>query len=193
MNKVKFGPATALFPIPTVLVSSQFGTERNLITIAWTGIMNSQPPMVYIGVNPIRHSHFLIKESGEYVINIPSVEQAKLVDYCGMVSGKDLDKFQKTSLTPVPAAYVQAPLVAECPVNIECRVSQVVSLKSHDVFIADVLAVHYNEDVLDDRGKPDFSKIRPYAFCGHEYWDIGAKTGSYGFSRKSESIRNPKK
>lgn len=186
MNKVKFGPSAALFPVPTVLVSSQFGAERNLITIAWTGMMNSQPPMVYIGVNPIRHSHSIITESGEYVINIPSVDQAELVDYCGMVSGKALDKFQKTGLTPVPAAYVKAPLVQECPVNIECKVSQVVSLKSHDVFIADVLAVHYNENVLNDQGKPDFSKIHPYAFCGHEYWNIGEKTGIYGFSRKSD-------
>lgn len=184
MNKIEFGPATSVFPVSTVLVSSQFGEEYNLVTIAWTGFMNSQPPMVYIGVNPMRHSHGLIKEAGEYVINVPTVAMAEAADYCGQVSGKHVDKFKETGLTPVPATYVQVPLVQECPINLECRVSQVVSLKSHDVFIADVLAVHYNEDVLNDQGKPDFSKIHPYSYFGNQYWEVGSRVGSHGFSRK---------
>ena len=185
MEKITFKPSTVLFPVPTVLVTSKFEEgEPNIITIAWTGVMNSQPPVVYIGVNPIRHSYQLIKESGEYVINIPSADQVKLVDFCGVESGRDINKFEKTGFTPMPATHVNAPLIAECPVNIECRVRQVLKLDSHDVFIADVLAVHYNSDVLDDKGKPDLDKIKPYGYCFSEYWLISDKLGSFGFSKK---------
>lgn len=159
--------------------------EPNIITIAWTGIMNSEPPVVYISVRPVgRHSHRLIKESGEYVINIPSAGQARVVDYCGTVSGKDVNKFKETGLTPAPASHVKAPLIAECPVNIECRVRQAISLGSHDVFIADVLAVHYNENVLDEKGRPDLDKIKPYGYCFNEYRVMSNKLGSYGYSKK---------
>lgn len=185
MEKVIFKPTTALLPVPTVMVTSSLNDETNIITIAWTGIMNSQPPMVYIGVNPIRHSHHMIKDSGEYVINVPSVEQAEATDYCGIVSGKNVDKFQETGLTPLKASYVKAPLIAECPVNLECRVQQVVSLGSHDVFIAEILAVHYNKNVLKEDGRPDMEKIKPYGFCGNEYRLIGEKIGSFGYSRKN--------
>lgn len=183
IKKIEFKASPALFPVPTVLVSSRLGQETNIVTIAWTGIMNSTPPTVYIGVNPIRHSHRLIKESGEYVINIPSLEQVEVTDYCGTVSGKNVDKFLETGLTALTATQVKAPLIAECPVNIECRVKQVISLGSHDAFIAEVLAVHYNEDVLDENGRPDFGKIRPYGFCGNEYWTIKDKVGFHGYSR----------
>ncbi|CAA7601797.1 Flavin reductase like domain protein [Acididesulfobacillus acetoxydans] len=184
MNKIQMKASTALFPVPTVLVSSRLGSKSNIVTIAWTGVMNSVPPMVYVGINPIRYSHRLIKESGEYVINIPSVEQAEVTDYCGTVSGKDVDKFAETGLTALPATEVQAPLIAECPVNIECGVKQIVSLGSHDVFIAEVLSVHYNEDVLDANGKPDFRKIKPYGFCGNEYWALQEKVGIHGYSKR---------
>lgn len=186
IHKVTRGPSTVLFPVPTVLVTSYLeGSEPNIITIAWTGIMNSEPPVVYIGVRPVgRHSHRLIKESGEYVINIPSAGQARVVDYCGTVSGKDVNKFKETGLTPVPAAQVKAPLIAECPVNVECKVRQVISLGSHDVFVADVLAVHYSENILDEKGRPDLDKIRPYGYCVNEYRLMSDKLGSFGYSRK---------
>ncbi len=185
INKVTKKPSTVLFPVPTVLVTSCLeGYAPNIITIAWTGILNSEPPVVYVSVRPgDRHSHKLIKESGEYVINIPSVEQVKAVDYCGTVSGKDVDKFKETGLTPVPASKVKAPLIAECPVNVECKVRQVVSLGSHDVFIGDVLAVHYNEDILDEKGRPDVNKIKPYGYCFREYWSMSDKLGFYGYSK----------
>ncbi|MCL6634630.1 MAG: flavin reductase family protein [Peptococcaceae bacterium] len=186
IKKITREPSAVLFPVPTVLVTSCLaGGEPNIITIAWTGIMNSEPPVVYIGVRPVgRHSHRLIRESGEFVINIPSAGQARAVDYCGTVSGRDVNKFRETGLTPLPASRVAAPLIAECPVNVECRVRQTISLGSHDVFIADVLAVHYNEDVLDDRGRPDLDKIRPYGYCFNEYRMISGKLGSYGYSKK---------
>lgn len=185
IKKVLRKPAPVLFPVPTVLVTSKLeGSEPNMITIAWTGIMNSEPPVVYIGVNPVRYSHKLIKESGEYVINIPSVDLVKAVDYCGIVSGKNVNKFKETGLTPVPATEVSAPLIAECPVNIECRVRNVLSLGSHDAFIADVLAVHYNEDVLDENGRPDIGLIRPYGFSLSEYRLFADKIGFFGYSKK---------
>lgn len=183
--KVTQKPSTALFPVPAVLVTSQMGEGTpNIITIAWTGVMNSVPPMVYIGVQPQRHSYGLLKESGEYVINIPSVDQSKVVDYCGIVSGKNVDKFKETGLTPVSSTHVKPPLIEECPVNIECRVAQTVSLGSHDVFIAEVLAVHYSENVLNENGQPDVGKIKPYSFCLGEYRSIAEKIGTFGYSKK---------
>jgi len=186
-NKVMKGPATVLFPIPTVLVTTgRENSKPNIITIAWTGVMNSEPPVVYVSVRSQgRYSYRLIKESGEYVINFPTAGQAKLVDYCGTVSGEQVDKFKETGLTPVPATYVKAPLIAECPVNLECKVRQVITLGSHDAFIADVLAVHYNEDILNEKGHPDLEKIRPYGYCLNEYRQMSDKLGSFGYSKKA--------
>ena len=180
-------PIMDLFPVPTVLVTSQkSGSNPNIITVAWTGILASGPQLVvYISVRPKgRHSHQLITESMEYVINIPTAEQARIVDYCGTVSGKDVDKFQSTGLTPLAACNVKAPLIAECPVSLECRVRQIVQLGTHDVFIADVLTVHYNDEVLDEDGKPDLRKIKPLAFCSNEYGSVSNPIGTFGFSNK---------
>lgn len=185
MNKIMKKPSTALLPVPNVLVTSHLeGYDPNIITIAWTGILNSEPPMLYISVNPIRHSHKLIKESGEFVINIPSVSQIKVVDYCGITSGRDANKFIDTGLTPYPASYVKAPLITECPMNLECKVKNVIFLGSHDVFISEILAIHYNEDVLNSDEHPDIEKIQPFGYCLREYRSISKKLGSYGYSKK---------
>jgi flavin reductase (DIM6/NTAB) family NADH-FMN oxidoreductase RutF len=186
IGKVIKGPSTALFPVPTVLVTSCLeGGDPDIITIAWTGTMSSEPPVVYISVRPVgRHSYRLIKDSGEYVINIPTAAQVKVVDYCGMVSGRDVNKFKETGLHPVPALHVKAPLIAECPVNIECRVKHVIPLGSHDVFAGEVLAVHYNQEILDAKGRPDFEKLEPYGYCSGEYRLISEKIGHYGYSKK---------
>jgi flavin reductase (DIM6/NTAB) family NADH-FMN oxidoreductase RutF len=186
IGKVIKGPSTALFPVPTVLVTSFLeGSDPDIITIAWTGNMSSEPPVVYISVRPVgRHSYRLIKDSGEYVINIPTAAQVRVVDYCGMVSGRDVNKFKETGLHPVPALHVKAPLIAECPVNIECRVKQVIPLGSHDVFVGEVLAVHYNQEILDAKGRPDFEKFEPYGYCAGEYRLISNKIGHYGYSKQ---------
>lgn len=187
INKITKGPSTVLFPVPVVIVTSCLeGGDPDIITIAWTGIMCSEPPAVYISVRPGRHSYNLIKESGEYVINIPSASQAAVVDYCGTVSGREVDKFKETGLTPAPAQYVKAPLIAECPVNVECRVKQVIPLGSHDVFVGEVLAVHFNRDVLDEKGRPDFRLIEPYGYCTGEYRLISQKIGYYGYSKEKQ-------
>ncbi|MHB1419445.1 MAG: flavin reductase family protein [Bacillota bacterium] len=187
MSKVEKKPFTALYPVPTVLVTCVHeGYDPNMITIAWVGTMNSDPPMVYVSVRPSRHSHKLIKESGEYTINIPSADLAKKVDYCGTVSGRDTNKFKETGLTPISASRVKAPLIKECPVNLECVVRQVLSLGSHDAFIAEVVAVHINQDVLNDQGRLDVGKAQPYAYCGFEYWLNTQPIGTFGYSGKDK-------
>jgi flavin reductase (DIM6/NTAB) family NADH-FMN oxidoreductase RutF len=184
MQKVTKGPSAVLFPVPAVLVTSCLeGGEPNIITIAWTGVMSSEPPVVYISVRPVRHSYRLIKDSGEYVINIPTAGQIKMVDYCGVVTGKDVNKFKETGFTPVPGTKVRAPLIAECPVNIECRVRQILSLGSHDIFISDVLAVHYSVQALDEKERLDISRISPYGYCAGEYRELAGKIGRHGFSK----------
>ena len=185
INKVLKQPGVVLFPVPAVLVTCQSGdSEPNIITIAWTGIMSSSPPTVYIGVQPTRYSHGLIRESGEYVINIPSTDWVRVVDYCGSVSGREINKFKEKHLNSVPAVNVKPPLINECPVNIECRVKQVLQMGSHDVFIADVLAVHYDENVLDESGRPDLDRIRPFGFGAGEYRMMGDILGRHGCSRE---------
>lgn len=185
-KKVIRKPFMDLYPLPAVMVTSQGKEEKpNIITIAWTGILTSGPLVVYVSVRPQgRYSYHLIKESMEYGINIPTVEQARTVDYCGQVSGKDVDKFAATGLTPFAGAHIKTPLIAECPVNLECKVRQIIPLGNHDVFVADVLAAHYDEDLLDEKGRPDLSKIHPLTFATNEYYDFGQQIGVYGYSRQ---------
>ncbi len=185
INKIMQKPSPVLFPVPTVLVTSMLaGGTPNIITVAWTGIMNSVPPILYVGLDTNRYSNKLIKESGEFVVNIPTAAQAKVVDFCGMVSGEKVDKFKETGLTTTPATYIKTPLISECPVNLECKVRQTVNLGSHDAFIAEILAVHYNEDVLNEMGRPDVNLIKPYSYSLREYRPLAEKIGTFGFSAK---------
>lgn len=178
-------PTTALYPVPAVLVTScSEGMKPNIITIAWTGVMNSEPPVVYVGVRPGRHSHKLIKKSGDYCINIPSAEQVKILDYCGMVSGSKVDKFARTGLTPLPADFVTAPLIEQCPVNLECRVINSMFLGTHEIFIAEVMALHVNEDILKENGSINAGSLQSFGYCQGEYRTVGEKIGSHGFSIK---------
>ncbi|MBE9507512.1 MAG: flavin reductase family protein [Chloroflexi bacterium] len=184
MPKVTKKPATVLYPVPVVLVSCGTGQRANIITLAWVGTLCSEPPLVGIGVRPGRYSHGLIKEAGEFVINLPDVKQVKWVDYCGTVSGRDEDKWAACGFTPAPASQVQVPLIAECPVNIECRVQQTLSLGSHDLFIGEVVAVQMDEAVLDERGRLDLAQARPFAFLNGEYRQVGELLGRFAYSRK---------
>ncbi len=184
MAKVIKEPTTALYPVPAVMVSCGVGERANIITLAWVGMLCSDPPLVGIGVRPSRHSHGLIKEFGEFVINLPSAEQAKWADYCGIVSGRDEDKWAACGFSPAPASEVQTPLIAECPVNIECRLQQTLSLGSHDLFIAEVMAVQMDESVLDERGRLDLDKAGSFAYLSGEYRRIGELLGTFGYSKK---------
>ena len=183
-SKVVKKPFVALRPVPVVLVSSGHGEQANIITIAWTGILCSTPPHIGIGVRPERHSHDLIQKTGEFVVNIPGEELIDEVEYCGFVSGREVDKFTTRGLTPIPGSEVQAPIIAECPINIECRVSQVLPLGSHDLFIGRIVAVQFSQDVLDDQGRVDNSKLKPILFTRDQYWGMGSLLGVFGFSQK---------
>jgi flavin reductase (DIM6/NTAB) family NADH-FMN oxidoreductase RutF len=182
MKVIKPG-TTALFPAPAVLVTC--GLERpNIITLAWAGTVCSDPPAVEIGVRPERFSHGLIVEGGEFVVNLPRANQVAALDYCGQVSGRSVDKWAACGLTPTPASKVRVPLIAECPIALECRVTQRVSLGSHDLFIGEVLAVQASQEVLDERGRVDFERAQLLAYVGVCYYGLGERLGRYGDWRR---------
>jgi len=183
--KVRKGPWTALFPCPVVLVTCVDSNGKpNIITLAWVGVACSDPPMLGLGIRPHRHSYGIIEASGEFVVNIPTVEILKETDFCGVVSGKDVNKFSETGLTAEPAEKVKPPLIKECPVNIECVLRQKIPLGVHHLFIGEVICVHVDQDVLDDKGRIDFSKVSPFVYNQGEYWNLHQKIGVHGFSKQ---------
>ncbi|MGE5575959.1 MAG: flavin reductase family protein [Syntrophothermus sp.] len=185
MAKILRRPGTDLYPVPVVMVSCvDHSGRRNIITLAWVGTVCSEPPMVGISIRRERFSYRMIQETREFVVNIPSEDLAWVTDQCGLVSGKMVDKFREFKLTPVPAAEVRAPLIAECPVNLECRVRQVIPLGSHDLFIGEILAVHAEETVLDAHGRIDLARARPVAYGCSSYWCLRDEIGRHGFSAK---------
>lgn len=187
MSKVQLQPDTMLNPMPVILVSClKEGAKPNLITLAWTGVACSKPPMISIAIRPDRFSHEIISQSGEFVIAVPNAEMIKAVDMCGTVSGRSVDKWNLTGLTPLAADRVKAPLVAEAPLNLECKVAQVLQLGAHDLFIAEVVAVHAEERVVTEKGGIDTDKSAPVVYCygSHEYRALGRSLGRYGFSKR---------
>lgn len=184
MSKKKVKPYAAVFPCPVALVSVTLDDTPNLITLAWVANVCSDPPKVGISIRPSRYSHQLIKNSGEFVVNIPAEELLKEVDFCGVVSGRDHNKFEEAKLTPLPASSVKSPLVKECPVNIECKLEQVISLGTHDLFIGEVLVVWVDGNLLNEKNYPDYSKIKPISYLPPaDYFSLQEKIGFYGFSR----------
>jgi flavin reductase (DIM6/NTAB) family NADH-FMN oxidoreductase RutF len=183
LPKITKKPFAALRPVPLVLVTCGHGEQANIITIAWTGIVCSNPPMMGIGVRPNRYSHGLIQETREFVINIPSEDLLEEVEICGFTSGRDADKFAAAGLTPAPGSAVLTPLIAECPINIECRLAHTLPLGSHDLFIGEALAVQLSQDVLDEQGRIDNGRLRPVLFTSDEYWGLGRFLGRFGSSR----------
>jgi flavin reductase (DIM6/NTAB) family NADH-FMN oxidoreductase RutF len=177
-------PFVALRPVPVVLVSSGHGEQSNIITIAWTGILCSTPPQLGIGVRSDRHSHGLIQDTGEFVVNVPGESLLDEVEYCGFVSGRDADKFAARGLTPVPGSAIRTPIIAECPINLECRLVHTLPLGSHDLFVGEVVAVQLSEEVMDERGHVDNDKLKPILFTGNEYWGLGSLLGRYGSGQK---------
>jgi flavin reductase (DIM6/NTAB) family NADH-FMN oxidoreductase RutF len=182
--KVVKKPFVALRPVPVVLVSCGHGEQANIITIAWTGILCSNPPQIGIGVRPVRHSHGLIQQTGEFVINIPGERLLGEMEYCGFVSGRDADKFDTSGLTPVPGSAMQTPIIAESPINLECRLAHTLPLGSHDLFVGEVVAVQISEELLDERGRVDDGKLQPILFTGDGYWGLGEMLGRWGSTRK---------
>jgi len=186
--KIKKKPWTALFPCPVVLVTCVDATGKpNIITLAWAGTVCSEPPTIALGIRPTRYSHKLIKDSKEFVVNIPTTKIIIESDYCGVNSGKNVNKFSETKLTQEQATKVKSPLIKECPVNMECILKDVNSLGAHDIFLGEIVQVHVDEDILDEKGKIDFTKADPFVFNQGEYWNIHKKLGTYGFSKKKNT------
>ena len=176
-------PTTALYPTPVVLVTCVDGSQRpNIITLAWAGVVCSEPPQIGIAIRPGRYSHPIIEKTGQFVVAVPSEKVLHAVDFCGSVSGRDVDKFEKTGLTPTSATRVSPPLIAECPVNMECEVRHKVSLGSHDLFIGEVLAVHVDRALLTERGLIDFDRAGLLAYASGEYHRLGRLLERQGFS-----------
>lgn len=190
MSKIVWKPATLLAPVPPTLVSCGTLEKPNALAVAWTGIINSNPAMTYISIRPERHSHQIIKESGEFVINLTTKETLRALDYCGVRSGVDTDKFADCHLTAERASQVNAPMVGECPVSIECRVKEIMSLGSHDMFMAEIVAVNVDDEYLDEKGKLCLSRAGLVAYSHGEYFALGKKMGYFGFSvKKRDTVR----
>ena len=181
--KKSFKPGTLLSPVPAVMVSCGDGDEKNIITIAWTGIVNSDPPITYISVRKSRHSHHIIEETGEFVINLTTEKLSFAADYCGVKSGRDVDKFKEMSLTPEKADVVNCPMIKEAPINLECRVLEVKSYPTHDMFIAEIVTVHADDEIVDGKGKIDMSAAGLIAYVHGEYFGLKKlPLGRFGYS-----------
>ncbi len=179
-KSLKAGALTA--PLPPVLVTVCAGERKNIITIGWTGILSTHPARTYISVRPERYSYKLLRESGEFVINLATADMAKSVDYCGIYTGAKVDKFKECAFTPIESREVGAPSIAECPLSLECRVVEVIPMGTHDVFIADIVGVSCDEVMLDGAGRLCFDRANLLAYAHGEYFELGKKVGKFGFS-----------
>lgn len=194
MGKQSWKPGNMLYPLPAVLVSvADKQGNRNVFTVAWTGTICSDPAMVSISVRPQRYSYHMIMETGEFVINLTTKELAFATDYCGVKSGRDIDKFKAMKLTPLPAKEVSAPLIKESPVNIECRVTQRIPLGTHDLFLAQVVAVHADEAYMDEKGKFSFARSQPLVYSHGTYYTLGKEIGTFGYSVRRKPTGKRKK
>lgn len=181
--KETWKPGNMLYPVPAVMVSCGRPDETpNIITIAWAGTICSDPAMVSISVRKERHSHPIIKETGEFVINLVTKDLTYATDYCGVKSGRDVDKFKEMKLTPIKASKVSCPMIAESPVNIECKVTDIKELGTHDMFIAEVVAVNVSKEYMDEKGKFNLNSTHLVTYSHGEYFELGEKIGKFGYS-----------
>ena len=187
-KKIKWNGAALLAPEPCVMVScgGMGEGESNIITIGWTGILATKPPKTYISVRPTRHSYAMIEKSGEFVINLPTTAMCREVDFCGVRSGKDVDKIAKCGFHLEPSDKVSAPLLSESPVSLSCRVTQKIALGSHDMFLAEILSVAVDERYLDSKGKLNLQQSGLLAYAHGEYFSLGRKLGAFGYSVKKK-------
>ena len=193
MPKIVWKPGTFEYPIPAVMVSCGTMKDANIVTVAWTGILNTNPAMCYISVRPERYSNDIIKENKEFVINLTTKELAFVTDWCGVKSGRDVDKFKEMHLTKEKANFVKAPLIKECPVSIECKVKKIVPLGSHDMFVAEVISIDADDKYIDEKGAFDISKCDLIAYANGGYYPLGKKVGKFGFSVQKKKRKKMKK
>ncbi len=189
-ERQSFAPGALTAPLPPVLVTVGDMDEANIITIAWTGILATIPPKTYISVRPTRHSYKMLKERGEFVINLPSASLAKQVDYAGIYTGAKVDKFEKCGFTKVDSKELEAPTIAECPIALECSITDILPMGSHDVFLADIVSVSCREDILED-GRICYDKADLLAYAHGEYFALGEKLGKFGFSTDKQKSAKP--
>lgn len=194
MSRRSFKAGALTAPLPPVMVSVGDMENSNIITIGWTGILSTIPPRTYISVRPQRHSYNIIKETKEFVINLTTKEQARIVDYAGIYTGAKVDKFKQCSLTKTPSKEVACPTIKECPLALECRVIEIIPMGTHDVFIADIVSVSCDDSIIDSEGKIRFDKAGLLAYAHGEYFALGEKVGTFGFSTKKPTKKSqPKK
>lgn len=195
MAKQAFKPGNMLYPLPAVMISCQYPNEKdslcnnpdlqgkpNIITVAWAGTICTNPPMLSISVRPERYSYHLIEKSGEFVVNLTTEDLVRATDYCGVRSGREVDKFKEMHLTPQPSREISAPGIAESPVNIECKVREIKPLGSHTLFLADVVAVTINDEYMDEKGKFHLNSTGLVTYSHGEYFLLGKKLGTFGYS-----------
>lgn len=193
MSKQTWKGSALIAPVPPVLVSCGTPQNPNVLTIAWTGIINTKPAKTYISIRPSRYSYDIIKSSKEFVINLPTKELVKAVDFCGVRSGKDIDKFKTCGLTAHPSNIVDAPMILESPLSVECKVFDIIDLGgTHEMFLADILSVSVDENLLDENGKLHLDKSGLLAFAHGEYFELGKKVGTFGFSVKKKKKKHKK-
>lgn len=192
MAKQQWKPGNMLYPLPAIMVSvrDKQGND-NIITLAWAGTVCTNPPMVSISVKPERYSYHMLEESGEFVINLTTEKLCFATDYCGVRSGRDVDKFAEMKLTKIEASEVHAPMIGESPVNIECKLKKIEKLGSHHMFIAEVVAVHADEAYMNEKGRFDLNQAQPIVYSHGEYYSLGEKIGTFGYSVKKK--KNKKK
>ncbi|MBE6700832.1 MAG: flavin reductase family protein [Ruminococcaceae bacterium] len=186
MSKIVWKPGTLLSPVPVVLVSSGAVDSPNAVTVAWTGIVNTNPSMLYISLRPERHSHKIISESGEFVVNLVTRDLVRKTDSCGVYTGAKVNKFKKFNLTPEKASQVSSPMIKESPVNIECKVEKIIPLGTHDMFLARIVAVNVEESLIGEGGKLELKKAKLIAYSHGDYLELGKKVGSFGYSVKKK-------
>lgn len=193
-TKMTWKPGNMVYPVPAVMVTAADKEGKsNIITVAWTGTVCTNPPMAYISVRPERYSYTMLRETGEFVINLTTEELAWATDYCGVRSGRDVDKWKETGLTPQKASEVSVPLIAESPVSIECRVREVKELGSHHMFLADVVAVDVDEQWLNETGKLDLAQSKPIVYSHGEYYGLSRLLGTFGYSVRKKAVSGKQK
>ena len=186
MGKITWKPGTFVYPIPAVMVSCGTMEKSNIITVAWTGIINTNPAMVYISVRPTRYSYNLIKDQGEFVINLTTKNLVKATDWCGVKTGAKVDKFKEMKLHKEKANFLKCPMIKESPVSVECKVKEIKELGSHTMFMAEVVAINVDEKYIDNKGAFDITKCDLMAYANGHYLAMGKKLGKFGFSVKKK-------
>ena len=189
MSKTTWKPGTFIYPLPAVMVSCGTMEKSNIITVAWTGIINTEPAKVYISIKPSRYSYEIIKKQGEFVINLTTQKLARATDWCGVKTGAKVDKFKEMNLHKEKAKFVKCPMIKESTVSVECKVKEIKNLGSHHMFIAEVLAINADEKYINEKGAFDISKCDLIAYSNGHYYTLGKKIGRFGFSVQKRKKR----